>query len=255
MKIHQLSVIPLHIEQFFGEQLLGTATGFAIRHNNKNFIITNWHAVTGKHPETKECLHSQAALPNKLKIWLHIKDKLGSWNFQMIDLYREGKSIWLGHPTESVYDVVAIPIEPANNLTLYPLDLGLAEVDMVLEPADRVSIIGFPHGISTAGKLPIWKTGHVASDIDVDWSGKPIFLIDATTKGGMSGSPVIAKRTEGYRSSQATHLSGSATKFLGIYSSRNIGLDGIEIGLVWKPQVIKEIIKQTEPSAASQTPN
>jgi hypothetical protein len=95
--------------------------------------------------------------------------------------------------------------------------------------------------LTSGGKFPIWKTGHVASDIDLDWDNKPAFLIDATTKSGMSGSPVIAKRVSIYQTSNGNTI-GNAVKFLGVYSGREISDQGIEVGFVWKPRTITEIL-------------
>jgi hypothetical protein len=131
-------------------------------------------------------------------------------------------------------------LEISNDVNIYDVDLKLADFDLKLYPSEAVSIIGFPKGLTSAGKFPIWKTGHIASDIDIDWDGKPAFLIDATTKGGMSGSPVIARRVSIYQTSTGNRV-GNAVKFLGIYSGREIGESGIEVGFVWKPKVISEI--------------
>ncbi len=101
-------------------------------------------------------------------------------------------------------------------------------------------VIGFPLGLAAAGKLPIWKTGHVASDIDINYDGKPIFLIDATTKPGMSGSPVVALVKGLRRTSTGWNLGGGEfIRFLGIYSGR---IGDSEIGRVWKPEVLDEIL-------------
>jgi hypothetical protein len=105
-----------------------------------------------------------------------------------------------------------------------------------------VSIIGFPFGLSTAGAWPIWKTGHIASDPDLDYDDRPAFLIDATTRAGMSGSPVVLRSYGGYASSKAHMVigGGPGTRFLGVYSGRIH--NQAEIGRVWRPSSIKEIL-------------
>ena len=50
-----------------------------------------------------------------------------------------------------------------------------------------ISIIGFPLGMSGPSRMAIWKTGHIATEPDVDYNGEPFFIIDATTRQGMSG--------------------------------------------------------------------
>ena len=56
----------------------------------------------------------------------------------------------------------------------------------------------------------------------------------------MSGSPVILKAQGGYRTSDGRRPMRDMTKFLGVYSGR-IHKDS-EIGIVWKPLVIEEIL-------------
>ena len=123
------------------------------------------------------------------------------------------------------------------------MDMSLADTDVIAQPAMPVSIIGFPYGLATAGAWPIWKTGHIASDPDLDYDGRPAFLIDATTRGGMSGSPVVLRLSGGYNTKNGKQIlaGGIATKFLGVYSGR-IHADA-EIGMVWRPHVINEILE------------
>lgn len=101
----------------------------------------------------------------------------GEWIETVEKLYdKEGNERWIEHPAGRNVDVVAIPITKDDQIKLFAL----------------VSIIGFPLGLSSTG-WPIWKTGHIASDPLVDVDGRRGFLIDATTREGMSGSPVILR--------------------------------------------------------------
>jgi hypothetical protein len=52
-------------------------------------------------------------------------------------------------------------------------------------------IIGFPDGLIDTTHptlpLPVWKTGHIASEPESDFKGQPIILIDGFTRPGQSG--------------------------------------------------------------------
>jgi len=74
---------------------------------------------------------------------------------------------------------------------------------------------------------PIWKTGQVASDIHAHPDQKH-FLVDAMTREGMSGAPVV------------TQSDGST--FLGIYSGRLP--DEPEIGIVWRSSVVQDLVER-----------
>ncbi|MBU1018266.1 serine protease [Patescibacteria group bacterium] len=244
--IDPLSVVSLLLETSALGKPLGRATGFVVKKEGRPYLITNWHVVTGRNSETLQPLSPTAALPDQITIAFHEKDKLGSWILTRQSLAnKSGKPIWIEHERKYEIDVVAIPLEPlglSDKMVFYDLDLTLSETDMIPQCAMPVSIIGFPLGLTTAGVLPIWKTGHIASDHDLDHDSRPSFLIDATTREGMSGAPVLLRLTGGYKQKNGNSIisSGLRTRFLGIYSGRIH--DDSEIGRVWRPQVITEII-------------
>jgi hypothetical protein len=243
--IDEFSLKPLYLEILSGNAIIGIGTGFAVKQNNSYYIVTNWHVVTGRNPNDNQPLSETGiADPTKIRAWFHEK-KLGSWISCEINLIDgSGNKLWIEHPDGKDVDVVCVPFLIAPNIEIYDIDLSLSEFDLMVYPSEAVSIIGFPEGLTSSGKLPIWKTGHIASDIDIDWNKKPIFLIDATTKSGMSGSPVIAKRVSIYQTSKTNQV-GNAVRFLGVYSGREISAsNNIEIGLVWKPRVISEILSK-----------
>lgn len=241
--IDPISVIPLQLESFLGDNSLMFGTGFIINHNTQNYLITNWHVVTCRSTiNNQPLLGTGLADPNKLKIWYHQKDKLGVWELFDEQLISDtsGEIKWLEHPDGPNIDVVALPISNSENVKINPLDLNLSDTDLILSPSESVSIVGFPYGEGSVGKFPIWKTGHIASDIDLNYDSKPLFLIDATTLPGMSGSPVIARRIGMQRTSTGFNMGGEATKFLGIYSGRT--RKDSNLGKVWKPEVLDSIL-------------
>jgi hypothetical protein len=148
---------------------------------------------------------------------------------------------WVEHPRGQAVDVVAVPLHLAGRARIHPLDLGLADSDVAVQAAMPVSIIGYPFGLAAGQVWPIWKTGHIASDPDLDYAGQPVFLIDATTRSGMSGSPVIRRAHGGYRARDGSYALGvDGTRFLGVYSGRIHG--DSEIGRVWRPFLVNEIL-------------
>lgn len=244
MPIHidEFSVKPLYLETYLNNSRTGIATGFVVKRNNSYYLVTNWHVVTGRNPNNGQPLSTTGiADPDTLKVWFHTQN-LGNWRPQDVTIInREGNRLWLEHGLGREVDVVVVPLQVPSDIKIYDMDLALADFDLMLYPSEAVSIIGFPEGLTSGGRLPIWKTGHIASDIDIDWDGKPAFLIDATTKSGMSGSPVIAKRVSIYQTSKGNTI-GNAVRFLGTYSGREIGTSGIEVGFVWKPKAILDIL-------------
>jgi len=218
INIDEFSTKSLYLEAYLNDIQMGVATGFVVKKNNLYYLITNWHVVTFRNPHNNlPLLDTGIADPNLLKVWFH-GPRLGQWVQKEIDIIdRNRNKLWIEHERGKDIDVVVIPLETSSDVNFYNVDLTLADFDLMLYPSEAVSIIGFPEGLTLGGKFPIWKTGHIASDID--WDGKPAFLIDATTKSGMSGSPVIAKRVSIYQTSQGNTI-GNAVRFLGVYSGR-----------------------------------
>lgn len=244
--IDPLSVRPLYLLQISSNQVLGTATGFVVEKDKKYYLITNWHVVSGRNPQSDAILHPEGKTPDTILIWHHGK-QLGTWVRKQETLFdKKGSRRWIEHKNGRAIDVVALPLEVVtDDMTIYTLDLSLANVDMVPEVAMPISVIGFPVGLTSAGFFPIWKTGHIASEPTLDYHGEPLFLIDATTRGGMSGSPVVLRMAGGYKKKDGGTVmssSGYKTLFLGIYSGRLP--DDSEIGRVWRPRLITEIIQE-----------
>ena len=103
------------------------------------------------------------------------------------------------------------------------------------------SIIGFPASHKNSAAFPIWKTGYIASEPNLDYQKEPLFLIDSNTKGSMSGSPVVLRET--YRHGTKSEIAvstGVKTLFLGVYSKQLH--EDPSVGRVWRPETIEEIL-------------
>jgi hypothetical protein len=142
-------------------------------------------------------------------------------------------------------DVVSLPLRNYVDIKhkLQPLDPSLFIENGEVRPGLPVSVIGYPHGLRHAGMWPIWKTGHIASDFDLDYDERPMFLIDVTARKGMSGSPVVIRRSLNVWSEQQYRDADTETKLLGVYSGR-LG-DDSEIGIVWKPRVLQTLLERS----------
>ncbi len=249
--VDPFSCIPLHVQAFFDDTPLGDGTGFTVLKGDQRYLITNWHIVSGRDPVTRSSISKDAGIPNRLVVWLHVDGKFGHWNTVQIPLVNDSNNpLWIEREHQAsghMVDVVALPVPTSAGAAFFDLDLGLKDVDVLITPSEPVSIVGFPHGRSSAGKLAIWKTGHVATDLEIDFEQKPVFLIDATTKPGMSGSPVLARRPGSRPTSIGLTIGGgTVTRFLGIYSGRvsdqPADKDNWNLGMVWKVSAIEDLL-------------
>lgn len=248
-EVDPLSFVPLHLESFANGNKLADGTGFVILYENVSYLVTNRHVLSGRNILNKP-ISATAAIPDTIQVWFHSKSPTPfSWLGVKEPLIDEssGENLWAEHPEKHKVDVAALPLNKyLQGVRLVPLDLSLSESILIVSPSEPVSIVGFPLGLKSFGRFPIWKTGHIASDIELDYHhdvlGRiPAFLIDATTKEGMSGSPVLAKRVGWHKVSNDSFSSGEVVKFLGIYSGRIH--EQSDVGIVWKPSVISEVLR------------
>jgi hypothetical protein len=223
----------------FDGQKLATGSGALVRINDRWHLLTALHNLSGRE-SSGEAKHLMAAIPNRVRIEAY-------WYDQTENLYAgtntlEEAPLFLMHPNGPEIDV-----------TLLPLQMPVPEVaalhESFLDPRRNESmrlyvsqdchIVGFPEGLVDKSHpqmpLAIWKTGHIASEPQSDFMGEPVVIVDATTRPGMSGAPVLVRLMT---------ITGAPflARLVGIYTGRVGMKDGDSaLGKVFKPRVINEI--------------
>lgn len=269
---------PFQILMFDDKGLISTGTAFFYDSNGKNFLITNWHNISGKNYITKESLNGR--LPTfivaKLSTW--IEPRCGDFLVMShkIDIYRNHQPTWFEHPDlGSMCDVIAIPLDKPNFIPTFmhtPSNL-VSKVRIPVKPGNSCFVIGFPNSLSIGFGLPLWKSGYIASepyyDIEINRQFSkhggviegitlPAFFIDTLTRAGMSGSPVFASYIgnwdmkdpykpldpyePGFHSRDDVALGENRMEFVGCYSGR-VGKqeEGAALGICWREDAIKLI--------------
>lgn len=256
-----LSTHYLRMISFGSDTVMSTGTGFIYELDSKLYLITNGHNVTRINPDTDQRITDSAAFPIKIKTKAKITPKdnpnVFASDFFDIALYEDENFLipkWFVHPTHNYkVDVIAVPFadvsEIPEHVKLFPINKYAFETDFEIEVADDVFILGYPFDITGGKELPIWKRGTISTEPVIDIENLPKFLVDTATRSGMSGSPVIMQRNgfHGFNGKEMTgkEIFGSIRLFAGIYSGRIGAEDNFQtqLGIVWKPHVIEEIIK------------
>ena len=242
MKIDPLSVQSLLLRIYAKGKELGTATGFVVMKNNRAYLVTNWHVVTDHRPDTGAAMNPEGEYPDEIRILHNQKNHPGSWIYKSERLLNENNEyLWIEHSKGRAVDIVFLPLTNLDGVQLYPVDLESRKIPLTIMPTSPLSIVGFPFGQSQTAGLPIWKTGTVASDPDIDYDGSPEILVDCTGRPGMSGSPVYDRKIGPYSEGSAMVFTSNATtdRFIGIYAG---DIDQrSEIGRVWKASAIMSI--------------
>lgn len=242
------SVMSLLILMRVNENLLATGTAFLIRVHDRTMLITNRHNVTGRRQDDGQPISPHGGVPDEIVIMHNRKDQLGQWVGKIEPLYSGDQPRWYEHPTlGSAADFVALPLSQLEDIDIFPYNPSNPGPDIQIGPAEAVSVVGFPFGMSVGGALAVWATGFIATEPGVDYNDLPAFLIDCRARQGQSGSAVIAYRSKGTAVSttdgNTVVFREPVFRFLGIYSGR-INTES-DLGIVWKATAIAELINYT----------
>jgi Trypsin-like peptidase domain len=177
---------------------------------------------------------------------------------QVMELYdAEGKAVWFQHTRKNDIDVAVINVGTLllNRYRSTSINDVATQNDMRVEIGNEVFILGYPLGFTHFINAPIWKRGSIASEPNLETPvTKFRVVIDATTRQGMSGGPVIMRAKTHYvsESGQITaHI--NATRWIGINASRpdlpaasgaNDDDRRAEIGFFYKAGSVIEVIRE-----------
>lgn len=269
MPVEHLSMITTPVILLKGNEVISQGTGFyyGLKDSSGNvvFLVTNYHVLTGYPPEETKppkgdniisYLHKDADNPGDVK---EIRFPLFT---------KDAKPIWLSSKEFPHADVAVIPLVSSlyGDTKVFGISEDWTRGDIKVRPTSTVTLIGYPYGYyDKKNRLPIWKTGSIASEPSVDFEGKPLFLIDISAFPGMSGSPVLLIAYGAYETIEGHTTVGHIQKFLGIYASMQmlkehkyleeipsdsrIGIvldESLEIGHIWKAGLITDVVKKID---------
>lgn len=168
------------------------------------------------------------------------------------------ESFWVPHPDETIdlcmlnFKTVEMAMTKTGKEFFYlPLILEMipdSDVAANFDTMEEVTMIGYPNGIwDSYNNKPIFRKGVTATDLRLDYDGRPEFLIDMAVFGGSSGSPIL------YTNNRLQPQMG------GVANLRQIYLVGIlyagfqhrangEIKVVEIPQTQRTIVETSVPN-------
>jgi hypothetical protein len=238
------STATLPIEMMFNSTVLSQGTGFIWNRLGIFYLVTNWHNLSGKNLFTRVNMSPTGGLPNRIRVYLNSKGRIGDKFSEIFDLEdKHGTPKWLMHPSQTV-DIAMLPLWPKEEPDWYAMN-QLQTLELSVAIGQDVYILGYPFGISRSG-YPIWKRASIASEPQLRTREQPYILVDTASRPGMSGSPVIRRSWGNHTLSNGGQLSNSdaATRFIGVYSGRLATKDPLDaqLGLVWPALFIDEIL-------------
>lgn len=161
----------------FNEQELATGSCFFWKRDERIFLITNWHNLTGKNHLTGQLMSTNGALPNLITFTAFDKltesDINGYFGLRVAEveinlMNNDEKPRWYEHPTfGQKIDIGVIDVtEAVKNLYINCVNDIESKIALNLQPAQDVFVIGFPFGLigSEPTPVPIWKRGSIGYD-------------------------------------------------------------------------------------------
>jgi len=255
---------------FNGSREVSQGTGFFFANLNSQgddaaFLVTNYHVVTGRSPQSTE-----RPTGDRVRFMIHEdSSNLAAIRVVELPLYDSGgQPLWIASRDHPEADVVLLPIPQRAYAPIRLLVFTESHIrgDIRIRPTSGATLLGYPFGFfDQKHYLPVWKTGHVASEPQVDFDDKPVFLVDVSAFPGMSGSPVLAVANGIYESEDGVMRSGRVLKLLGIFSAMPVVRErvapnpsnysaeiqytetNLQLGYVWKSKLIAELARAYVP--------
>jgi len=253
---HFLSPSITRLDLIRDESVLANATGFFLLYQDRWYLVTNWHVLSGRNPDSGRPLHPGGVVPTGVRFFRCLLTEKGlSWEgiISALGDAATGTATWLQHPTLGPkVDVAVLPLAPehvgkAKNI----LDPGGHDPDMWIDLGEDLFLPGYPLGLSANGLFAVWKRASLASSLEYGEGITTRFLVDTATREGMSGSPCFAiprgpyyaldrVTTKMRRIDEPLHW-----RWMGVYSGRMNPSDNFEaqLGVVWRENLVIETIE------------
>lgn len=245
--IDQFTLATVPLELFFGDMQLGQGTGFVWRVQERYYLVTNWHVLSGQDFFTLENIRKDGGRPHRIKARFNIHGEFWKqeWDIHIRD--SEGRPQWLVYPGSRRVDIAVLSLpydQEKHTFTLYPLNI-IASAALRIEVGMEVFILGYPFKIKPPA-YPVWKRGSIASEPQLARLSEGYMFVDTASRPGMSGAPVIRRSWTNHmvEPNISTQVDGPLNRFVGVYSGR-VPVDHpyeAQIGLVWPASFIDEII-------------
>ncbi|HLE57716.1 MAG TPA: trypsin-like peptidase domain-containing protein [Rhodothermia bacterium] len=271
MAVDHISLQTTPVRLYKGKDLVSQGTGFYyVRGGNSEhqvlFLVTNFHVLTGSAPAEKK-----PPIGDSITFEFHrsVDNTSDLKTVQMPLFTKDGQPVWISSTTSPDADMAAIliPLQASIGCQVNCISREWADSGKLkVRPTSTVTLVGYPYGYyDTKNALPIWKTGSVASEPDVDFEGQPLFLVDISAFPGMSGSPAFAISYGMYETEDGSTSVGGARRFLGIYASMQMlkqhryleqlnqqnkfGIqteESLQLGHIWKAKLIIDTIANVD---------
>lgn len=176
------------------DSVISHGSGCFWRHKNYVFLLTARHVITGLSPFDNRILSENGFIPNKITIYPTVVSP-ETW-------YRKTITINIDHNEPNYLEDPEFETLRTDISALYIGEDEDSKIRCLNDQTDifddlytlvgmECSVVGYPTSMFSDLMTPIWRRGSIASEPMLPIDGKPMFLLDAATSPGFSGSPVL----------------------------------------------------------------
>jgi hypothetical protein len=256
------------LEKIDSTEPMGDGSGFFYRLDGQTYLVTARHCFSGKNTETGEYIGRYATNPTHVRIRFRKKPEGGRWYFgqpaevtdHLLPLIDDAwRPVWYEHPQlGGTMDVAVIPLNIHDEDLIVeaygPPTSGPNDVSTTLWAAQDVFIVGYPYGLESGFFFPLWIRGTIATEPALEYSHRgqslPLLLVDARTREGQSGAPVIVYRHPGTPvftiSGTMGVTTGPQSQLVGVYSGRTNRES--DLGFCWRIEAVNAICRSRVPA-------
>lgn len=222
-----------HLSNDGEDKVLSHGTGFLWRHGGRIFVVTARHVVTGRDPFDDAPMSSMGFIPRRLRIYPAIESDTGTDNWLratvVVEMRIDDGPAWLQDPEFDALrtDIAAVEVmTPAGVHVRCLNDAPDLYANIATMIGFDCAVVGYPQAKVGGLMTPIWRRGTFASEPLLPVDDKPMFLLDAATSPGFSGSPVFRRQVgpapmqnaDGTITSKLDSI--VTTSFIGVYAGR-----------------------------------
>lgn len=239
----------------------GHASGCFWRHGNKVYLLTARHVMSGRHAFTDQFLPPYGFEPRSFFVYPAVRTDDGGLRRVRLTVALNGdEGGWLQDPEFETLrtDIAMVDINYYMPGAVYCLNDEPAYLDPIYTTVGMdVAIVGYPTSNFHELMTPIWRRGSIASEPNFPIDKRPIFLVDAATGRGFSGSPVFRRHfgplpvpdgKGGYDINTSKIVTNS---FVGIYAGRQNHCElHLQVPYVFYANRIPRILEVAPPEPA-----
>ncbi|MCB0218950.1 MAG: hypothetical protein KDH09_04590, partial [Chrysiogenetes bacterium] len=165
--VDHFSTSTVPIEMFFGDTSLSTASAFLYEFEHQTYLVTNWHNLSGRSPESGEPVSPTCGLPDRISFALPTVENVAAWKIVSTHLFEQFNDSrvarWYEHPDSgSTVDIGVLPLDAIPGLKLNAINNFIQNKQLPITVAAEVFVLGYPKRLNSGGAFPIWKRASIA---------------------------------------------------------------------------------------------